>query len=292
LVVLYVAGCGPEPASGPATGSPEPALASSAIATASQPPPTRTELPQDQPTPTLTAAPTAPPMPSPTTQPTAAPVVVVGKVLDRPGVYYDRLILRNYPRWFKVHVPSGYQPGQPMPMVLNLHGLGGNLDQQEALSGLSATADAAGFVVVYPQAGASVWNIQAGDIGAIDVDFVREIILYLEERLSIDPARVYATGFSNGGGMAHRLACDLADRIAAIAPVSGAYMQDEPCEPGRPVPVLAFHGTADRYAPFVNEKVGQDIPQWAADWAARNGCDLKPASTQVADGVHVQSWQN
>jgi polyhydroxybutyrate depolymerase len=211
-------------------------------------------------------------------------------VRDSPGDYFEQLILRDYPRWFKVHVPPGYQPGVPLPLVFNLHGLGSNLEEQEKLTAMSAQADEAGFIVVYPQAGASVWNLQAGEIGAIDVDFFREMIDILLAELSIDPDRIYVTGFSNGGGMAHRLACDLSDRIAAIAPVSGAYMQDQVCVPRRPVPVLAIHGLADRLAPFVDQSVGQDIPRWAAVWAARNGCGREP-QTESEGPVTVETWQ-
>jgi polyhydroxybutyrate depolymerase len=178
-----------------------------------------------------------------------------------------------------------------MALVFNLHGLGSDLAQQSTLSDMSTKADEAGFIVVYPQAGASVWNISAGEIGDIDVTFFREMIVYLEKKLSIDPARIYVTGFSNGGGMAHRLACDLSDRIAAIAPVAGAHLPDQPCNPERPVPVVAIHGAADRMAPYVNEKLGHDIPQWAADWAARNGCEPEP-SIQEHASISVKTWGN
>jgi polyhydroxybutyrate depolymerase len=178
-----------------------------------------------------------------------------------------------------------------MPLVFNLHGLGSNLEEQERLSGMTAKADEAGFIVVYPQAGASVWNIQAGEIGAIDVDFFRQMIDLLLVELNVDPTRIYATGFSNGGGMVHRLACDLSDRIAAIAPVAGAYMQDQTCVPRRPVPVLAIHGLADRFAPFIDQSVGQDVPRWAQIWAARNGCDREP-QVRVDGPVAVETWQN
>ncbi|HSR34642.1 MAG TPA: DUF885 family protein [Anaerolineae bacterium] len=225
--------------------------------------------------------------------PTAVPAntPIVGIIRDRPGDYYDRLLLRNYPRWFKVHVPPSYQPGEATALVFNLHGLGMNLEQQELLSNMSVKADEAGFIVVYPQGGASVWNVQAGNIGAIDVSFFREMIDHLRGRLSIDPARIFVTGFSNGGGMAHRLACDLSDWIAAIAPVSGAHAPNQPCDPERPVPVLAIHGTEDRSAPYANEQLGHNIPRWAAAWAARNKCDPKPESTKQGS-LTVETWGN
>lgn len=159
------------------------------------------------------------------------------------------------------------------------------------MSGMSAKADELGFVVVYPQAGASVWNVQAGEIGALHVELFRQLIDILELRLSIDPARIYATGFSNGGGMVHRLACDLSDRIAAIAPVAGAHLPDQECQPSRPVPVLAIHGSADRLGPYLDETLRHNIPQWAADWAERNRCDPEPITTQEG-AVRVDSWEH
>lgn len=251
--------------------------------------PTPIPTPVPSPTPTSTPTPTLPPLPI--APPTATSTPVIGAIHDRPGDYFDRLVLRNYPRWFHVHIPPSYRSGVPMALVFNLHGLGSDLAQQKTLSAMSTKADEAGFIVVYPQAGASVWNINAGEIGDIDVNFFREMIVYLERKLSIDPTRIYVTGFSNGGGMAHRLACDLSDRIAAIAPVAGAHLPDEPCQPERPVPVLAIHGAADNIVPYVHEKLGHNIPQWAADWAARNGCDPTP-SFQEHDGISVKTWQH
>jgi polyhydroxybutyrate depolymerase len=148
-------------------------------------------------------------------------------------------------------------------------------------------AETANFVVVYPQ-GTSFptrWNAGrfgiAGDDSADDVQFFRDLITDLSRTLCIDPERIFVNGLSNGGGMANRLGCELADRIAAIGGVSGAY-SDIPggCKPSRPVPVIAFHGTADRIVP-IDGSPGIGLPpikDWAAGWAARNGCNAPPAT--------------
>jgi polyhydroxybutyrate depolymerase len=177
-----------------------------------------------------------------------------------------------------------------MPLVINMHGLGSNYVEQEWMSGMTPKADQAGFIIVYPQAGAGIWNIEAGEIGEIDVGFLRLMLDYLESILAIDPKRIYATGFSNGGGMAHRLGCDLSDKIAAIAPVSAAPMQEQPCYPGRPVPVVAFHGTEDIYAPYLDEQRGYDIRGWVQDWVARNSCDPQPEITYQSGVVMGETW--
>jgi polyhydroxybutyrate depolymerase len=236
--------------------------------------------------PTSTAPPTSTPPPLPTT------TTVVGTIYAKPGNYLVTLISRNAPRTFKVHVPPGYNHEVPMPLVINMHGLGSSYVEQEMTSEMTSKADQAGFIVVYPQAGAGIWNIEAGQIGAIDVNFINQMLDLIESELTVDPRRIYATGFSNGGGMAHRLGCDLSDRIAAIAPVSAAPMQAQPCDPGRPVPVVAFHGTGDVYAPYLDEARGYDIHAWISDWARRNGCDPEPEITAQQGDVTAETWGN
>jgi len=242
------------------------------------------------PTPTDIGTPTVTVTQSPTLTQTPFPTPLVGVIHNRPGIYYQNVVLRSLQRWYKVIVPPGYNPESPAPIVFNLHGLGSNIEQQEYFSDMSIKANEAVFIVVYPLAGAGIWNIEAGDIGAIDVNFIRRIITDISSELNIDPARIYATGFSNGGGMAHRLACDLSDRIAAIAPVAGAYNHLEACDPVRPVPIIAFHGTADRVVP-IQERV-HDIPQWSMDWAHRNGCDLTPIQAHPENGVEIHTYIN
>ena len=124
----------------------------------------------------------------------------------------------------------------------------------------------------------------------------------LAARCKIDPARVYATGHSRGGGMANRLGCDLSDRIAAIGPVSGDYANGEDCSPLHPVAVVAFHGTLDPTIPYngfglpgaIHEsytRIGTPIPTWAAAWAARDGCNAAPAQVYQEGQLNGQTWQ-
>jgi polyhydroxybutyrate depolymerase len=158
-------------------------------------------------------------------------------------------------------------------------------------------ADRAGFIAVYPEGLGTpqAWHFGPEATGAADLDFMRDLIRRLEGQLSIDPARIYATGISNGAQMADRLGCEPSDQVAAIAPVSGGYPRAEACRPVRPVPVVAFHGTADNLLPY--EKLGQGklmfpIPEWAANWAARNGCSATPAVTFQRGQVTRQTWGN
>jgi polyhydroxybutyrate depolymerase len=159
-------------------------------------------------------------------------------------------------------------------------------------SGLSRKADQAGFIVVYPNGtgrfSSFTWNGGncCGSYGQNNVDDVAFINAVLDDLMGsyhIDARRIYATGMSNGAVMAYRLASELSDRIAAIAPVSGS-MGTEISQPKRPVSVIHFHGTMDEYIPFLGGKGKRSISgtqYWPVDysirsWVTSNGCDENP----------------
>jgi len=216
-------------------------------------------------------------------------------------------------RTFQVHVPPGLDPTQPAPLVFAFHGGGENAWQFETFAHIHAKADASGFIVVEadgspalgpsaipppsPDAGIvlEVWNAgncceYASQLNANvdDVGFVRMMIDSIEAQTCIDPKRVFATGFSNGGMLAHRLACQLSDRIASIVAVSGGsgatdYDMTPPetlfdCTPGRPVPVLHIHGTQDACYPFdggwgpLSLVTFEPVMTTIQGWVQRNGC--------------------
>lgn len=179
-----------------------------------------------------------------------------------------------------VHLPLGYDPTRPSPVVLLFHGLTMNARWQADVSDVDAVADLHGFVAVYAE-GTSVpqgWN--AGDCcapastsGVDDVAFVATLLDRLEAELCVDADRVFATGFSNGGFLSHRLGCELSDRIAAIGPVSGVLGVAD-CAPSRPMPVMHVHGTSDLIVPYAGGGVtGFRGAQASVDaWASRNQC--------------------
>ncbi len=179
-------------------------------------------------------------------------------------------------RQFRLYVPPSYDPSQPMAVVVNFHGLTSNASQQEAFSAMVAKAEAEGFIAVHPDGVGNSWNAGpcCGTAASSDVDdvgFASDVLDEVESMLCVDRRRVYATGMSNGGFMSHRLACEMSDRIAAIAPVAGGNITSA-CNPGRPMPVMHFHGTDDTTVGY------QGAASSIAGWAARNGCD---STTQV-----------
>ena len=203
-------------------------------------------------------------------------------------------------REYIVHVPPSYDGKKPFPVVLVFHGGGSNAQQMIRFCGLSEKADQAGFLAVYPQGTGRLprmltWN--AGNCCGYsmrqkvdDVAFVRALLDDLATVVQVDQKRIYATGMSNGAMISYRLASELADRIAAIAPVSGP-MGTETCHPSRPVPVLHFHGTKDQFAAFEGGPGKRSISQTdffsvghsIQAWVKANGCPEKPKVTQLPD---------
>jgi polyhydroxybutyrate depolymerase len=200
-----------------------------------------------------------------------------------------------------VHVPSGYSGTTKVPLVLNLHGSGSTARAEEQFSGMDTTSDANGFVVAYPQAvipdGSGFdWNVPKEPLvggrtvpvnAADDVSFVTQLAGILEHSYCVDSNRIYATGFSGGARMASQLACDAAGTFAAVGPVSG-LRHPAPCPATRPVPVVAFHGTADSVDPYTGNGEAYwtySVTQAAQGWASQNKCAPGPAVSQPNPGV-------
>jgi polyhydroxybutyrate depolymerase len=205
-----------------------------------------------------------------------------------PGSSEQRLTSGGVERRFLVVVPPRLEPGERLPVVFNLHGSGGSPEGQLAQSGLAALAEAERFVVVAPAALNARWNVPPVSESPDDVRFVGDIIDALPRLACIDPRRVHATGFSGGGRMSSQLACDLSERIGAIAAVGGIRFPG-PCASARALPILAIHGTADTVNPYA----GGGQPYWGSGvddaidgWARHNG-RTGPRQTELSPGV----WQ-
>ena len=205
------------------------------------------------------------------------------------------LMVDEIPRQYLVAVPPDHSPDVPAPLVFDLHGRGGNAPGQALTSHLTDVAWAAGFVVVHPQAIGEVptWSVYP-DLNTLrpDVDFFTRMIDHFAAVLGIDEERVFITGFSNGGGMAGRLACELGDRIAGIAPVGASNEGWTICEPGTPIPVLAIHGVSDEVVPYDGGRaLLPNLPDWAAWWAENNECVGDPDELRTAAGTALH-WRD
>jgi polyhydroxybutyrate depolymerase len=185
------------------------------------------------------------------------------------------LIHDGLTRTYRLHTPVGYSADSLYPLVINMHGLNSNAFEQEIYSAFNDVADSAGFIVAYPNGIDETWNISSTS-GTDDVGFISALIDTIDLQYHINLDRVYATGMSMGGFMSYRLACELADRIAAIASVTG-LQAFYPCNPDRPVPVVQFHGTADQVVPYAG------VPSTISNWVNHNVCPTTPVITDLPD---------
>lgn len=219
-------------------------------------------------------------------------------VLDAPfpepmaeGVLVHDEVERSY----VVYVPPSYDHETLTPLVLAFHGYANSPEQQEDWSSLSEKAAAAGFVLVYPRGTGLVSGWNGGDCCGSQIDdvgFVSALLDRLQEDLCVDPQRIYATGFSNGGFLSHRLACELSDRIAAIASVAGVMGIDE-CVPQRPVPVLHMHGTGDLVVPYEGSMLlgFESVAETIAGWVARDGCEGEAVVSYQQEEVTCERYE-
>jgi polyhydroxybutyrate depolymerase len=213
-------------------------------------------------------------------------------------------------RRYLLSSPATGAGDDPLPLVLDFHGLGEGADIHAGMTQLGPLGAEEGFVTVFPHGtGQPVhWNVGT-DAANPDVAYVTALLDTVEAERCIDTARVYATGLSNGAMMASTVACTMADRVAAVAPIAGLTLP-EPCEPSRPVPVLTVHGTADPILLF-NGGIGTGVltaalgggeaaptttlppdldgagyPETVRQWAEIDGCDVASAADErVSDEV-------
>lgn len=218
-------------------------------------------------------------------------------------------------RSYLVHIPPSYTGKQPVPVVLVFHGGGDDVYGQMKQSGLTMTSDREGFIAVFLQGtgktiGGKVigtWNAgrccgSARSDNADDVGFVSALLDKLEQEYNVDDDRIYATGISNGALFSYRLACELSDRIAAVAPVAGQDAFDN-CHPSRPVSVIHFHGTADPAALYNGGHCGGrlpgdpgwscvSVPEFIDRWVTFNSCLPEPATTFQNGSASCRTFGN
>ncbi len=204
-------------------------------------------------------------------------------------------------RTYILHLPTGYTPDQSEALVLDFHGHTSTDAQQEAYSQFSTLADQQTFIAVYPQGTigpdkSTGWaTYGASDPTVNDVLFVSDLISALQNQLCVNANKIYATGISNGGGMTNLLACTMAARIAAFAPVAGAfYPIPGGCNPARPVPIMEFHGTSDPLVYYNGRPLVQlpPIPTWLQEWATRDGCTSGPTTFFQQNDVTGEQWND
>jgi polyhydroxybutyrate depolymerase len=188
---------------------------------------------------------------------------------------------------YYLHLPKTYDKSHKYPLVVNFHGLGSAALKHQHYCQLDDVADKEGFITVYPQSSHQGWNAGLGfssyTTGHDDIAYFNKLLDALEAEFMIDKNRIYVTGVSLGGTFAYRVACEMSNRIAAIASVSG-LMSDSTliyCSPSRNVPILHIHGTKDRIMHYTGMKQAFGAEEVVKLWELKNQCNSKPDTVQI-----------
>lgn len=221
-----------------------------------------------------------------------APVTCLPTAALTPGETKRTIDVGGVQRSYLLHVPPSYGGDAPVPLVLDWHGLFLSGELQRALSGYAELADREGFIVAFPDGIDAAWNVGPCCTTSREVDdiaFARALVAEIESLGCIDPERVYSAGYSNGGGMTYNLACHASDLFAAFAPAAFDLLaaDEQPCQPSRPVTIIAFRGRDDFIVPYAggpsNPPNGLPVTihfrgaeATFAFWKEANGCTGTP----------------
>ncbi|MCQ2217638.1 MAG: carbohydrate-binding protein [Paludibacteraceae bacterium] len=198
-------------------------------------------------------------------------------------------------RTIDVYAPNGM--GENRPMLISAHGMGQDIGYQKSMSRWDLVADTAKFLVVYPASDGSTWNL---DGNGSDIAFMKAIIKEMSSKYKIDLNRVYMSGFSMGGMLTYIVANNMADQIAACAPLSGYPIGDKTAKPSRPIPIIHTNGDGDdvvHYEPWKGYFNGMYQEQQGAyaqaeSWAKANGCDATPVEVKIDNTATRYMWKN
>lgn len=235
-----------------------------------------------------------------------------GKI-TQPGNYRFTLEHDGIERTYLVHVPAKYEPGRPAPLLVAMHGGGGSMEYQatDANYGQISKSDREGFIVAFPNGISplksgllATWNAgtccgPARDRNIDDVGFIRKMIDRISQQLDIDRQKIFATGMSNGGLMAIRLACDMSDVFKAVASVAGTDNTTS-CNPAKPVSVMFIHARNDDHVPFEGGRGNTrrqeavtsfvSVPESVSRWVKRNGCGAESKRVLDRPGAYCDRY--
>lgn len=203
-------------------------------------------------------------------------------------------------RDYILYVPASYSEGNPVPLVFNFHGYTSNAGDQAFYGNFTRIADKEGFLVVHPQGtkdfnGINHFNVDWGNSNVDDVGFTNALIDKIISEYSVDEKRLYSTGFSNGGFMSYKLACELSTRIAAVASVSGTVTKGQfaACDPSHQMPILHIHGTNDATVAYEGDLLFESVSSVLDFWVDFNNLPggfikIDFPNTNMDDGSTVE----
>ena len=202
-----------------------------------------------------------------------------------PRTLYCTVKRKNLDREFFMYIPDGIDASAPVPLLFGLHGYTSRAMWFLGYSGFQSIADNEKFLIIYPQGsilnatGETHWNVGGWTTSSTtdDIDFISSLIDWTAENYNLDQNRVYSTGMSNGGYMSFHLACNLSNKIAAIASVTGSMTPEtyNTCSPNHPTAVMQIHGDVDTVVPYFGNWRSRSIPAVMEYWEEYNNCEVE-----------------
>jgi polyhydroxybutyrate depolymerase len=235
--------------------------------------------------------------------------IIIDKV-EAKKVYHfvDSIFVGGKFRTFILNLPSKYYETPNVPLVLAMHGVAGSAPTTEQYFLINEKADEQNYAIIYPEGVVSTainknrtWNAGTccefaakNDIN--DVGFISALIDSMPKAFKINKKKIYATGMSNGGMLSYRLACELSNKIAAIAAVSGPMVVKQTCNPARAMPILHIHSVKDKIIPYLGGQVDlgliPSVSTTLTAWSKINDCKEIAKVTQETDILKVTQWTN
>tara|TARA_B100000902_G_scaffold309260_1_gene298612 strand:- start:80 stop:1027 length:948 start_codon:yes stop_codon:yes gene_type:complete len=190
----------------------------------------------------------------------------------------------NLDRYYYLYKPENLDFNQSVPVLFALHGYGSSASRHLGYTNYMPIADSNNFIVIYPQGATTAtlsahWNVGGWTSKSTvkDIEFIDTVIGLVKDKIQIDETRVYSSGMSNGGYMSYHLACNLRNKIAAVASVTGSmtFGTYNDCSPSHPTPVLQIHGLLDYVVPYDGNSGSKSIPDVIDYWVKYNSCNLE-----------------
>jgi polyhydroxybutyrate depolymerase len=204
---------------------------------------------------------------------------------NRDGLLKCDLKHDNRDRFYYLYTPENLDSNESIPVLFALHGYGSSASRHLNYTNYFPIADTNNFIVVYPQGSttatlSSHWNVGGWTSKSTvkDIEFIDTIISLVKAKIQIDETRIYSSGMSNGGYMSYHLICNLSEKFAAIASVTGSMTNGtyDNCTPLHPMPVLQIHGLQDFVVPYIGNSGSKSIPDVIDYWVNYNSCKLEP----------------
>ncbi|MFN7116079.1 MAG: alpha/beta hydrolase family esterase [Saprospiraceae bacterium] len=247
-------------------------------------------------------------------------ILALAKLSAQSRLISDTIVVNGAQRSYLLYIPAAYDGSEKWPLVISIHGYAVDNAFQMSFTQMNVVADTEHFLLAYPQgtlmfstvpglpAQGLGWNVGLDTDTAMvsptqvnDVAFIQQLIDSIGTAYNVAAERIYATGFSSGAAMCYVLACELGNKIAAIAPVSGTAPLNRLCFPTRPVPVLHIHDTEDEFSNYAtgNIYLGKPVTTTIQFWVNQNHCAEQPVITGLPDlvsgdgtTVELHQWQN